>query len=419
MAATLVATGELMNTWGRMVAALTVSPAFDSNHPATRLYDDEPGSVGRFGSISADQTITADHNLVTNGDMVGNSGGNLTTWVESNTGTGDVTYDATGGKSGGAGMKLNNPAASTSSAYQDIRVRAGERLVITAELKGGGANAVRLRIQNLQTGNYLTGALAWQAAATDVFTETGAAFATKGPSAFTVESSPTYRPDLQVMTLRITILNDTASTTMFADDIYLWPSTDLVAVCWHNIDPRISLELRRDSAAFAGAGTLEATITSFPLSFYQLTGAMRDDRYWRLKFVGTNSAQLYAAEVIFTQKLALSRIFNEGETIEHEWPTQRTGSRSYRQRDKPTRSYDLTFDYDNETEFEQARDALWLRSGNGHWNALLIPIDSGPTVAYGKLVPDGGTWEVRRKLMGFYEDSPFRFEELPGPSFVR
>lgn len=416
----LVVVGDLANALERIITAPTPSPTADTNFAVTALYDRIPSSAFRFGSLTADPTLTFDLNIVTNGDMVLNSGGNVSSWTEANTGTGDVTYDATGGESAGAGMKFVS-GTGTAVAYQDITARAGERLSWTVGLKGDGTRAVALRVFNRQTGKYWTGS-AWSATPTDLATRTTATFATS-TGALTVESAPAYRPDLQLMTLRVTLQVTTASGTCYADNCYVWPSVDIVSVHGHNIDPVISLELRRDTAAFAGAGTLEATITTFPLEFYSALGTIRDDRYWRLKFVGTNSAAIYLGEVVLAQRLTLTRIFKPPEQIDYIDDQVRSGEvpiRSYRRMDHPRRVMDMEFSYDTAAAFLQARDELVLRSRNGHHPMVIVPVDTETSCLYGKIEQ---VWSSSRVLLDgadqFYDGSPFRFVGLPLTSWVQ
>jgi len=414
----LVVVGDLANALERSITAPTPSPAADGNFAVAALKDRIPSSAFRFGSLTADPYLQFDLNVVTNGDMVTNSGGNVSSWTEVNTGTGDVTYDATGGEAGAPGMKLVS-GTGTAVAYQDITARAGERLNWTIALKGDGTRAVALRVFNRNTGHYWTGS-AWSATPTDLATRTTATYATSSGS-FTMESAPAYRADLQLMTLRITIQVTTASGTCFADSVFLWPSVDFLSIHGHNIDPIISLELRRDSAAFAGAGTLEATITAFPLEFYSSLGTIRDERYWRVKFVGTNSAAIYLGEVVLAQRLTLTRIFKPPESIDYIDDQVRSGEvpiRSYRKMDHPRRLLDVEFNYDSAAAFTQARDELVLRSRNGHHPMVVVPNDTEVHCLYGKIEQ---VWHSSRTLSDgsdYYEGSPFRFLGLPLTSWI-
>ena len=414
----LVVVGDLANALERSITAPTPSPAADTNFAVTALKDRIPSSAFRFGSLTADPTLTFDLNIVTNEDMVLNAGGNVSSWTEANTGTGNVTYDATGDEAGAPGMKFVS-GTGTAVAYQDITARAGEKVNWTVALKGDGTRAVALRVFNRNTGKYWTGS-AWSATPTDLATRTTATFATSSGS-FTIESAPAYRADLQLMTLRVTIQVATASGTCFADSCYLWPSVDFVSVHGHNIDPVISLELRRDSAAFGDAGTLEATITAFPLEFYSSLGTIRDDRYWRVKFTGTNSAAIYLGEVVLAQKLTLTRIFKPPESIDYIDDQVRSGEvpiRSYRKMDHPRRLLDVEFNYDSAASFTQARDELVLRSRNGHHPMVVVPNDTEIHCLYGKIEQ---IWHSSRTLSDgndYYEGSPFRFVGLPLTSWI-
>ena len=76
----------------------------------------------------------------------------------------------------------------TVTVQQDFLVRSGDEETLSVYLRHGLNQCGTVRVQNLDTSNYLTSAGAWQAAAADVFTAASATF-TLHSLAFDVESA--------------------------------------------------------------------------------------------------------------------------------------------------------------------------------------------------------------------------------------
>jgi len=303
-------TGPYANLLSRCATAPAFSPAADALYGASYLSDGYVEKPSLFGSAAADSRATWDLNAVVNADMTGNSGGNLTTWVEEKNGaTSDVTYDATGGVGGGAGMKIVTDAGggSYARAYQDVIARPGEKWSVAVQLKSQTSKTARVRIQNRWNLKWLTSGGAWQTSQTDIFTETGTSFAAKGPLTFTVEDWATLKwPTAGYVLLRIFVACDdtSAGTGIFADDIVMWPSWSWFSVHGHNLQPQLSLDLRRDTAAFSGAGTFESSMAIYsPTMFYALAdgAALKTDRYLRLQATGTPSEAIWYGEAFLGQ----------------------------------------------------------------------------------------------------------------------
>jgi hypothetical protein len=298
--------GRLFNNASRCVSSPVASPVADTLFPVAGLADGYTEVPFMFGSAGTDSTLTWDFNVITNGNMAGNSGGNLTTWVESNTGTGDVAYDATGGVSSSPGMKLSTGTTSTASAYQDISVRPGEELTLVAQLKSQTGKTIRLRVQNRHSMKWLSSAGAWQAAQTDVFTETGTSFVAKTKT-FSVEAfAALLWPTLFNITLRIIIATDDSSVTgVWADQVYCWPSWSWFSIHGHDLPPQISVDLRRSTDNFAASDvSVVSGINVYKPAFYYALGSGISkvaDQYARLKLTGTVGTAQWFGEVVFGQ----------------------------------------------------------------------------------------------------------------------
>lgn len=392
---TLFLTGPRFNSLARMVAPLVVSPAADPLFPGSGLHDDEVSNPLIFGSLAADPTWTADLNLVDNWDMTGNLAGNLTFWQEANTGTGDVTWNATAGVGGGNGMRLVS-GTGTATAFEDRVCVPGERLVLIASLQSDGTNALRVRVQNLENLMWLNGAGGWQVAQTHVFTHSGAGYADFGPFAFDVQSlADLLWPITGEVTLRVQVANDAAAgVTASADNVALWPATSWFSLHGHNAPPSLALELRRDSAAFAGPGTLETSPLGFrPTLFWATTSGVppRTDRHWRFRGVGTPTAAWYQGEAVLGQYRELETAPSMG------WSTRRLrdqvrarpalGRARVRQLgDHERRVLDFSFKDLSLAAFDQFWKEFMRRSGFGATAVVIAHQDTDPELAlYGEV----------------------------------
>jgi len=352
----------------------------------------------------------------------------LNNWTDASVGASNAcTKTTVAGEfnSGAAAMKMTvatTGGSNLAGRYQDVTVRAGERVNFTCAIRGDSTRTARVKIQNRQTQSYLTSGGAWQAGATDYATRSTNTYSTSGPTSFTVESPTTYRPDLQTFTLRITCYVDGSSAgSGYVDDVYLWPSADTLACIGHNFDPGVSFEVRRDTAAFAGAGTVEATLagTALELTFWTAFGAMRDERYWKTTISGTPSAKPWMGELIIFQRLSLAKIFEPPDDRGFTWPASRMGDRSLLMTDLPQRDWNVSFNHEA-SQYVEARDSVLLRSANGHYPLVVIPSSSENAVIYGRLEP---TWRSKRVLVDgsveFYQSLEWKLTELRLPSFIR
>lgn len=305
----LYAIGPKFNLLARCASPPTFSPSADTLFPATYLSDGLPDRPARFGSVAADPMITWDLNEVANNDMtLGTT--EPTSWTEASVGTGNMTRDATGGESGGPGLKLASGAGSDFSyGYQDVLVAPGEVLNWSAGLMGGGGSAaIILRVQNRLNLKFWTGS-AWQVASANLASRTTASFATSTGQITMEDWADLLWPELGYVPLRILLALETASSTAFADNVTLRPSWSGFSVHHHALQPQLAFELRRDTAAFAGAGTLVSTMGVYrPSFFYALAdgASLITDRYLRVKLAGTPSAADWFGEMALFQYRALT-----------------------------------------------------------------------------------------------------------------
>lgn len=401
MSNVIAITGQYSNILEQLLPGKVTSSDASSFFPLTNLVGAnalEPYRPFRHASPpGADRNVTFDLDLVGFGDMETDDAGNVAGFTEANTGTGDVTQTTVGGEfnGGAAGMKLAS-GTGTASAYVDVYMPAGWEFTVSVYFKGGGGSqTARLRVQNMETGKFLDSAGAWQSAVTDLSTQTTAAWTLQGPFTATTEAYSGLVPG-GLYTLRVTIICTDSSSTVFADDLYLHPSVDTFAVIGHGIHPVISaVELRRDTAGFGGAGTLEATLTPYFPTFYHLLATKRQDRYWRLKTTGTNPiwAPLWYGSLFLGQKLVLARGMDFGMQLTHlrEQVRQRSSGgaeKVYLKEDSPRREMRFGWRYTTDAQFQQARDRLYRQSGAGEQPLLMLVDDDPESAIYGRLSED-------------------------------
>lgn len=286
--------------------SITPSPAADSLFPVTRLYDGYADAVFRFGSNAADPKITADLAML---DSAGADNGNLdtwaaslpTSWVVTATGGGTVTQETPGRGGSGSAARLTK-GAGVASVKKTYRVRAGERLTIEVYLARNLSGIASAQVYDPGTRKYLHSSGAWQAAQTYFAAESASGAYVQKTLAFQVEGFVAHQGGIAYLEISVFDTGAGGGTDYaLVDDLFLWPTWNAVVVVGHNIDPGMVTELRSDTAAFAGAGTLEATLTPTRPAFVGYLGTPAAKRYARLALAGAQSSQggaIYVGELV-------------------------------------------------------------------------------------------------------------------------
>lgn len=415
----LVLVGPHYNHLARCATAPTLSTAAHALFPASNLFDRKTEQECRFAAAGADDFVNIDKNMMPNGNMEGNSGGELLSWVDASTSGGNVTYNATGGVSSGPGMQLAAGASGIATAYQDIDCAPGERLNVVARLKSNGTDALKVRVQNRRTGKFLTSGAAWQTASADVFTETAATFQDKSLS-FVVESLAACRWQASVP-LRFFVVADTASLTGFADDFYVWPSTSAVTIHGHDLEPTLAVEILRSATPF-GSGTSEALPTVYRPTFAHVTadGVIRDERFWRVRFNGTPFTAQYLGELVLGQYKQLQSAMSIGWTEDRLRDQVRVGLGLGAEQvrllsDDERRTLSAEYRDDTVAAWEEFDQEVMKRSAYGAHPWVMIPDDKRlDFVLHCRLPKAYGTradvYTARRRSLEVVED--------PFPTFV-
>lgn len=380
----------------------------DSLYPRANLFDGVVANPFKFGSIAADCSITADLNLVNNGGAELNA---MTGWT--NVGSSPTT-STTQKNDGTYAFRITTNG---DAFYQVVYLRAGATYRFQGGVYGGGgAVQANIGLLDLRSG----------AALVSTITRTAASWAVTGPTSFTVPAFSTGRYDM--VPVQISCTQSGGAGTTYYDSIYLWPAWDFVSVHGHNIQQNLSVELRRDTAAFAGAGTLIATMTQYRPAFYSAF-AQVTDRYMRLKLTGTVGAgaggavaaigPTYIGELVVSQRLTSAAYPSFGYPLQSSRRVVRPGAgRAFIADTDERRRIALDFRYRSGAEYTEARDFL-QRSAFGGFPLVVVPDDADPQepelVLYGR--PDAAEWERQRAFL-HVRDAPLLVVEDPFPTFV-
>lgn len=295
----LILAGRLMNALDG--ATYSSTPAADALFPFSNLSDRNPGTIGKFGSLTAAPEVYADMDYFrgTGGGEIFTGGvpGSPTTlqWTEANTGTGDVTQEAVIKNSGNFSIRL---AAGTgiASCFADVTVRSGHGMSLRWYSRGDGVGAAAIiRLRNITTGKFYKSDGTWQTASQNLDSQGGTTFV-GGSIQVNVESYDTIQSDTCI--LRIELSQSVATKTGYFDDVEMVPNIDFVSVHGHNIDPRCSVTLQSSNDSAFGVILANSTLTAKQPSFYAYdpTGAYAGGtfrgsaRFWKLKFGDTNTS---------------------------------------------------------------------------------------------------------------------------------
>ena len=300
----LVLAGSDYNLLARSGATVTPSPAADALFPVAALYDRDPGTIFKFGSLTADPTITLDlGETPPNGDFEDAFVGGLPTAAWGKTSGATLTRNASTPRSGAGCLQASGDLAEYG--YFDLAAHAGAAFIFQAAARTVGGNCLaQVRVRNLHTGSMLKSDGTWSATPIEFLSTsaTSYSFSSQAATVETPESGPS------VMTLRVELVcHNQGGDTPLYDDVALFFGVDFASLHGHNLDPLVVVELRSSTDGFSGSNTLEATLTKRRGAFYGKLASVVCRRYWRLKFVGTNSAAIYLGEWVLGAAYALAQ----------------------------------------------------------------------------------------------------------------
>lgn len=400
---------------------VTLSTAADSLFPATNLYDRNPASIFKFGSLTSDPTITFDL------DQLGDTGGFETAsgfpvgWTEVNTGTSDVTRDTIIFDTGAASAKFTSSGgggAGIASAIKDITMRSNQRAHLYWALAGdAGLGRQEIRVRNQQTGYFLVDnslpATVWDAGDNELDFVTGDTFQSEN-GVFQVQDFTACGG--ATTTVRIELQNANNGTVGQADSLHMDPAVNFCSIHGHNIDTRntVTVESSDDNSAWTVRGTFTVRKPSMYVSFSTIYA-----RYWRVKFTGTNSTAsgpIWIGELVLgdAQTLSTGPLYpmSVGYRDYQIRVPMRWGDQAYGLGQAFTRSLPLNLQATSMTNRLEILE-VFERSRGGH-PLVIVPhnADSHTDVIYGRLATDlPHDWLTRSiaKITTSVEELPFPF----------
>lgn len=408
--AILVLAGEYSNLLARGVVSVTSE---DSARPKAALSDGRQSVAYRAASAVTDLRVSVDGDLLLGRGSMESGIGFLT---NISTGAGSIAEETTIVDTGSKALKLVTGASGTAAARVAVNARAGERLNVSARLRGDGTRVARLRIFNPRTNRYLKSDGTWEVAgmAADVATEATTTYTTKAVS-FSVEAFSACR----VPTLALHVILIATETTVggaYVDNLALWPSWDFVSAHGtRNLGP---ITPKLQSSSDGSAWTTRATGSlSLPQSFYIRNAGVRDERFAGLLLEGTNFEAIELSEVWIGAARALSRAMKPGYRVDN--LVDRVSNQTpYDERFVVARSsyarriVDLDFVFPSVALFEEARDEVFGRSNGDEFPLVLVPVDTEPTCVLGRI---DRSWQFRRTTITITEENTLRVVEAPFP----
>lgn len=394
--------GTGYNQLARMATAATPEGA-DSLYPIANLYNGQPWKPFRFATAGGSGYIDFDLNQVVNGEFGTAFSGGLpgTGWGKSS--------GATLTKNGSSQMEVTGGAAEYG--YYDLNLASGEVLTFDAWLQNStlGAEAT-IKVRNLTTGNWLTTGAAWQAAETH--------WALIAASSLAKSSVVTIEPYTTTLSDRCTVrmfFYGYGSGTPTYDDVLVYPRINFASVHGHNVEPNTApVEIR--SGAGSPAATTQATFTlSKPTMFSTFSSV--DARYWRLFFTADPLVNpTWIGELVLGQYQTLMRRQNFGQDVTLAHGQDRDGTdmgpfSAYVRQELGRRRVSLKFRYDEDTEYEQAREIVERSKGGAHPLVLVIESGDETMAMLGRIAPE---W-THSRVTNTMRDASLEFEELPFP----
>jgi hypothetical protein len=422
----LIQAGQNFNLFANSLYTVTPSPAADTLFPIARLYDAVPGNIFRFGSLTASPTVTVDFT-----DGMGGFGG-LNAWTggtpdgftETTSGGGTVTQDNVNKQEGASSALFTPGAGGSCTLYRDVTVRSGFYYKLSAYgiNNATGILAINVYIQNLTTGRYWNGgaATSWSSVQAAGIIMAQDLVWTQASGTFQVEGYGACRAE--TVTLRITFSASSSTETCNLDLIEFYPAVDFISIHGHNIDDLIEVTLQSSTDGFSSVVTTEATLTQRVGAFYGVLAARVYRRYWRLRFLGTNtsaSGAIYLGEAVLSQAFALSKapaypVRLRFRTPQIRTPLQWGAGGIYGVSRHPTIGMGLDWKQE-EAHFTEFFHEVFMRSMGGA-AMVVVPDTNDPLgITYARF-PE--SYDVSRVMTTFRELGSIDLEPLPLPMLI-
>lgn len=396
----LYLTGSRFNLYGR--GTVTVSPTAATVAPASNLYDLDAGTPHIAGSIAADSYMRVQYNALTN---PGFETSTLSGWTSGDTGTGTSAEEVTTIRTGSKSLKLvGTSAANYGSRYQSVTASAGEYRKATTYIKTTSSGTAKLFLKNLKTGNYYNGS-AWAS--------TRAAAVSQAATGSFVVMTVTYQMESfdvcmgDTVSLRWELACE--SGTVFCDDCLDVVGVTFAGIFGHNYGPVISPLVQ--SSDDGSAWTTRATMTIARPAFFSVFSIIYAE-YWQIKLSGTPHEAPYTGEAVIGQYQTSTTSPKWGFPKTRAFPGSRQRGPSarahvYNYSTDPPQDIELKFSDRTAAASKELAESLWLRSGQGLYPVIFVPIDTETDVYYGRLMdpvvvdrPFTGVYDTTLTLVG-------------------
>lgn len=403
--------GTGYNQLARMATAATPTDA-DSLFPIANLYNGQPWKPFRFGSSATSLTIDFDLNQVVNNEFeTAFSGGVPGTGWSAVIGT--LSRVNTAPHAGTYHLEVVSGGVGSHAEYT-IEAVAGEVLSVSFYGRNNGAGTATALIYDMESGTYLQSNGTWTSTATSFYTNATSAY-TQGAATFTVPSYSTGGSDRSTLVFWFGV--------GYWDSFIVYPRVNFVSIHGHNFAGAIESVVLKSDSTSPGATTRATMTLARPTMFS--TFASVDNRYWRLLLAngatsGLNQTEVpWIGELVLGQYQTLTRRQNFGQelTLTHAQDRDSTDLgpfSAYVRQELGRRKASLQFRYNEDTDYEQAREIVERSKGGA--NPLVLVLESGDetTAMLGRLAPD---WSHSR-VTNTMRDASWEFEELPFPVIV-
>lgn len=318
------------------------------------------------------------------------------------------------------------------AAYQDVVVRAGEKLQIRST-HGTFAGTQAVQVQNLATGNWLNSSGAWVAVASGSLAAGVSVISSVAASTdtfdFTVESMSAFG-DTGYFVLRIYIWTSAGSTNIqdAFSNLELTPFVNCAWVYGHNFSNQYIPTLETSSNGSAWTVVSTGAIHQ-PGLYFSITDTLA--RWWRIKFTavpirdnavtqplpGIGEAFVgYASSPVRQQRWGWKErdIFpqlRQKNAAGQPWAYTITSTRM-RGLELQFLPYDTPATGDALAALESIRKDIWLRSNGGAYPVAIVARDARPDIVFGML--SESPFEVSHNLP-YAQETALSIDPFPPP----
>lgn len=286
-----------MRCSGRNFLRSANAVAASSSHalyPALNLYDGDP-TCPWVAATSGVSNVAHTIDLADRSDYATAPGtyeaGVANVGENRSTGAGSVADEAALVHGGSKALKVLAGAGGIGRHVLTYTARPGEVWRYSVWLRGDGTGSARLRIFNPLTGNWWVSG-AWSATEGDVAARSAASYA-ESTGAVTLEDYAAIQS--HDVPLEVHVVCTDSGQVGYADDVFVWPSWDLVSLHGHNWAPRNGVEV--SGSDDGSTWTVLTTVLPARPTCYAWLGALQAYRHVRVRAVGVSPVRPYLGEL--------------------------------------------------------------------------------------------------------------------------